>query len=218
MSEGDATAEATDVQAEGQDTQTQDTQQETQDDPYARLESRMEQMQRDFQASQQQLIQSLQQPDEDPEEYQLDPGDDGYDEQEALRAFQELARQEAQQMVEPFMRQQSVEKRDAAYDSLTEQFPDLSDPEKAAPFVEQAAAWAEQYGAPGLIERPQFVDLIGAFYKAHVADERAARERPAQQPNVHLEQSGGAAPGAEEDDPQARMIARLQQKQGSGLL
>lgn len=108
-------------------------------------------------------------------------------------------------------RQQAVEVGLDA-ERLTAKYPDLAKPEVVGPVVEKARAIAEAAGQPGLVNNMDFVE---AMYKAHMADQYAAGERPVgTEQEFELERASGSGPAAaDEPNTAERIIAQRQKAQ-----
>jgi hypothetical protein len=87
--------------------------------------------------------------------------------------------------------QQLTEQRDEEWEALRESVPEFADAKYAQEVIGQAAAWAHAHN-PGLIDRPEFVDVIEWVHKVRKYDESAAAQTPAG-PGVVLESAQGAA-------------------------
>jgi hypothetical protein len=87
--------------------------------------------------------------------------------------------------------QQLTEQRDEEWEALKESVPEFADAKYAQEVIGQAAAWAHAHN-PGLIDRPEFVDVIEWVHKVRKYDESAAAQTPAG-PGVVLESAQGAA-------------------------
>ena len=94
-----------------------------------------------------------------------------------------LAPREAQRM---------IEQRDEEWEALKESVPEFADAKYSQEVIAQAAAWANAHN-PGLIERPEFVDVIEWVHKVRKYDESAAAQSPAGGQGVVLESAQGAA-------------------------
>lgn len=94
-------------------------------------------------------------------------------------------------------------------EALTARYPDLGKPEVARPVVDAARALAESLGSPELAFNTQFIEAI---YKAQLADQYAAGERPVgAEQGFELERGAGAGPSAGDEQNMAeRIVARRQ--------
>jgi hypothetical protein len=158
-------------------TQDGDQQAPAQPDHNARLLERLDQLsggfsqlQEQFQTVQQRLDQPADEPDDD---WQLEPDDPGYEEQEAQRAISDLRTSIADELRGEFSAQQAQRDADQAYGQLVQRYPALNDEKVAGPLVQQAANLIEQLN-PQAVHTPVLVQLTETLYKAHVADQRAA--------------------------------------------
>ena len=151
---------------------------------------------------------------EDEEEY-LDPDDPGYEDALRQQELDRLVNERVQQALTPIQEQQMVERRESAFNALTEKYSDLQDETVVGPIVKSLLD--ELGDRQDLINSPWFVRQIEREYLANKAREQAAREIPAgERKEVQLEGARGAAPQEPEEDHQDRLI-RLHQ-QGQGLL
>lgn len=200
---GGETAEAAPATAEGTEQAT--TTEAPPSFDTSKLEERMEAQARQMQEQLAQLQERLPAPTEEDE--LLEPGDDGYEDQEATKALDAWFEERFKERMEPLQQQQMVERRNDEYDALLEDYPEMQDEQFAKPIIARATELARSLN-PDAVNRPEFVDLIEAVYKAHVADQRAAREKPAgERKEVVLEGAGGAAPSEPEEDLAARIVA-----------
>lgn len=145
--------------------------------------------------------------DEDEEPEALSEGEDGFEEQEAQRYLQDLARQEAEKLVEPMRQEQANRARDNAFEKLTTNFPEFKDQETAKKYVSEAVSILEDLN-PAAIEDHRLVYFIEKLYKADKADERAAQETPPPR-TANLEHGGGAAPGGSEESLEDRILKQM---------
>ncbi len=199
-----------DTGAEGVETAPAETQ-DTPDPIMARLDQLSESI-----APLHEMYQSFQAQNQEPEEeeydeYPLDEDDEGYDQQEAQRALQQMIEEGVQKKLEPHLQEQALDKRDQMLAGLEQQYPNLGDEKVARAVIDGARRMAAEIGLPNDVEqRPEFVRLMELVYKANTADERAAQETPAgSTPRVALEQNGGAAPANDQDDTDDLLMAAV---------
>jgi hypothetical protein len=179
------------------------------DEYQARVDQRLEELTRAQQAMLEQF-QATQQPVEDDDEFDLEEGDDGFEQQELERWLQQQVEAGVEKRLAPLQQEQQLDRRNIAYEKLTEQFDDLQDPEKARPYVEAAFELVE--GNDAFVNSPRFVDLIEKVYKAAKADERAALETPADGRTTPLETQAGAAPAANDGESLDDRLSKIAQK------
>lgn len=148
--------------------------------------------------------------EDDPEdEFDLDPGDEGYEEQ-ALRQFlTEQIEQGVEKRIAPFQQQQQLDKRNDAYHSLTQELTELQDPKVAAEYVHAAEDLAQRIN-PQIVNTPEFVELIELVYTRAKAQERAKQETPADGRTTPLESQGGAAPREDAEELDDRLSKKAQ--------
>ncbi len=195
------------------------------DEKYDRILSRMDELGQftNQMSGQWQEFMAAQQAEPEPDEGWLEPGEDGYDEEQEYRQLQELIRSEAreiaQQMVTPIQQERMAEMYDTRAQGVEKNYPDLigqdGKPSELASSVMQTA-WdnAQRFGIDSEND-PKFWDLFEMSYKAHKADEYRQRETPAGGSTAVLE-SGGASAGNTQGavDEQEEYIARLKAKSG----
>jgi hypothetical protein len=132
---------------------------------FDRIFERMDQMA----ATQADLVQRFSQLAEPPEEE--GPAPEHYDEQgelteEGARAvIADLVRQQVAEQMAPREHASMISQRDEAYEALKEEHPDLQDEKIAQAVLGKAVSWANAVD-PNIVDRPEFVDVIEAFYKA----------------------------------------------------
>lgn len=195
------------AQDEGQE---QPEHKQSQPDPYEKISGRLDELAAQSQTLHE-MFQSFQaQPEEDDsDDYPLDEGDDGYEEQEAQRILDRMVEERVQQALTPIEQRQQLRDRESAYEKLVETYPGMKDPETAKAVLHDAADLLERIN-PQAIESPVLVELAERIYKARTADERAAQEKPAgSRQDVDLEQGGGAAPVDREESIQDRMVKQM---------
>lgn len=88
---------------------------------------------------------------------------------------------------------EAYELREVAFDDLRDRIPALKEDKYAAQLANAAADWAEAAGVPGLVGRPEFVDLIEYMHKSGQFDERAASETAETERDVVLEPGSGSS-------------------------
>jgi hypothetical protein len=180
-----------------------------------RLYDRMDQMA----GQQRQMLESLQRaltPEEEaeaelgPEDYYTETGDLTEDGARAL--IRDLVNEQVEAQLAPREQARQVEQRDDAYEALKEEYPELKDERIGAQILNRAVEWANAVD-PRMIERPEFVDVIEAFYKADRYDERATQEAAELPRPVVLESAQGGRPSvrqSQEPDWQKRVIEAAQ--------
>ena len=173
---------------EGQPVETTSAQPEGLD----RIYSRMDEMA----LTQRQLaegLSALTQPAEDEEEdeslYYTDEGD--LTEEGARAVLADMVRSEIETAMAPREKARLVGQRDEAYEGLLEQYPELQDKAVSDRVLGAAVRWAQEIN-PEIIDRPQFVDVVEAFYKAEKFEALAAQQAAEQPRPVVLESGQGA--------------------------
>jgi hypothetical protein len=175
--------------------QTTTTPETTQPAGLDRIYERMDEMTR----SQQEFLTGLQQtltpPEQEEEEF--DPADFYTDtgeltEDGARALIGDLVQQQVEQQLAPREAARLVQERDESYEALKDEYPDLRDEKVAQGVLRNAIEWARGHN-PGLIDRPEFVDVIEAFYKAQKFDELRQTQAADQPRSVVLESAQGAA-------------------------
>jgi hypothetical protein len=142
----------------------------------------------------------------------LDTGDPQLDQQMAENfktlvdtAVNQRVEQAVQQHVTPLAQQQAELKRGQEADLLTNEFPEMAQPEVAREVIKNAVEAAETFGHPELAQEPWFwrqTYLVGRALDA------AAEEEGSEQPHVaHLEGAGGAVPGGGQQVDLLKLIA-----------
>jgi hypothetical protein len=180
-----------------------------------RLYDRMDQMA----GQQRQMLESLQRaltPEEEEAEAELGP-EDLYTEtgdltEDGARALiRDLVNEQVEAQLAPREQARLVEQRDDAYEALKDEYPELKDERIGAQILNRAVEWANAIN-PQLIERPEFVDVIEAFYKADRYDERATQEAAELPRPVVLESAQGGRPSTRQPDVdwQKRVIEAAQ--------
>jgi len=159
-----------------------------------RIYERMDEMagqQRQFLTSLQQAMTPAEAEEEvDEADFYTPDGDLTEDGARAL--ISDLVNEQVEAKLAPREAARLVRERDESYDALKDEYPDLQDEKIAQKVLDRALGWAHQHN-PALIDRPEFVDVIEAFYKAERFDELRQAD-PAQQPRgVVLESAQGAA-------------------------
>jgi hypothetical protein len=142
----------------------------------------------------------------------LDTGDPQLDQQMAENfktlvdtAVNQRVEQAVQQHVTPLAQQQAELKRGQEADLLTNEFPEMAQPEVARDVIKNAVEAAETFGHPELAQEPWFwrqTYLVGRALDA------AQEEEGSEQPHVaHLEGAGGAVPGGGQQVDLLKLIA-----------
>jgi hypothetical protein len=156
-----------------------------------RIYSRMDEMAQ----TQKQLAESvtaLMAPPEEEEDESLYYTDEGDLTEEGARAvLADMVRSEIEATMAPREKARMVGQRDEAYEGLLETYPELQDPAVSERVLGAAVRWA-QGANPDIIERPEFVDVVEAFYKAEKYEALAAQQAAEQPRPVVLESGQGA--------------------------
>lgn len=155
-----------------------------------RLAERMEAMGRE----QRQFMESISQqlaPPEDEEEVEFYTDEGELSEDGARAILQGLVEEQLEARLAPREAARLVNERDGAYEDLKDEYPDLLDPQIAERVLNRSVQWAHAHN-PALIDRPEFVDVIEAFYKADKFDELRAAQAAEQPRPVVLESASGA--------------------------
>lgn len=128
-------------------------------------------------------------PEEEPDFYETDGSltEDG-----ARALIQQMVDERVQEQLAPREAARMVETRDDAFESLRDEYPELREEAVANRVLGAAIRWANATD-PKIIDRPEFVDVIEAFYKAEKYDGIAAEQAAAQPRTVVLESGQGAA-------------------------
>jgi hypothetical protein len=188
---------APETQPEGQPTEP--TTQAQQPDGLDRLHERMEAMSR----QQAQLLEGFQQltqpPEEEPDEsmYYTDEGD--LTEDGARAVIADLVREQVESQLGPREAARMVEMRDDAYEALRDEYPELQDDKTSERVLAKAVRWAQTVH-PEIIDRPEFVDVIEAFYKADKYEE-VQQAHAAEQPRPVVLESGSGARQQTRNEP-----------------
>ena len=155
-----------------------------------RLYSQMDRMaaqQREFMES---VSQQLAPPEDEEEvEFYTDTGELSEDGARAI--LQGLVEEQLEARLAPREAARLVNERDDAYEALKDEYPDLLNPQIAERVLNRSVQWAHAHN-PALIDRPEFVDVIEAFYKAEKFDELRAAQAAEQPRPVVLESANGA--------------------------
>lgn len=172
-----------------------------------RLYERMDQMAR----TQQQLVESMTayaQPEEEYEEpvYYDDEGE--LTEEGARAVLGDLVREQIETAMAPREQARRIAERDDAFEALRDEYPELQDDKVSEQVLAQAVRWAQGIN-PDIIERPEFVDVIEAFYKASKFETLAAQQQAEQPRSVVLEsgQGAGRPQTGKQEDWGARIVA-----------
>lgn len=187
--QGAPPAEATQQAPEGQPAESTTT--TGQPEGLDRIYSRMDEMA----MTQKQLAESvtaLMAPPEEEEDESLYYTDEGDLTEEGARAvLADMVRSEIEATMAPREKARLVGQRDEAYEGLLEQYPELQDAAVSERVLGAAVRWA-QSANPEIIERPEFVDVVEAFYKAEKYEALAAQQAAEQPRPVVLESGQGA--------------------------
>lgn len=131
--------------------------------------------------------------------------------------LRQLLEEAVETRLKPLEQERMIDKRNDAFDSFLAEYPELQDPEKHSPIVQQAYEFAVQMN-PEVVDSPLFVKIIEQTYKAMKADERAAQETPAgQRQDVHIEAGGRVAPDGSGEDEQDRLMKVWSRPQGGSF-
>lgn len=152
-------------------------------------------------AQMQQLVDGLYQPveeEEDDSQQRLSDDelydDDGdYTPEGARQVVSELIAEQLNAAMSKRDTDEAYQLRELAFEDLRERTPALKDDKYAAQLANAAADWAEAAGVPGLVGRPEFVDLIEHMHKSGQFDERAASETSETERDVVLEPGSGSS-------------------------
>jgi hypothetical protein len=143
--------------------------------------------------------------EQEPSQGQLNP-------QALQNLIQQATQSQLQEALGPLL--QRVQGMEVGLDAerLAAQYPDLAKAEIAGPVVEQAKELAAALGRPELAHNTQVIELI---YKAQMADQYAAGERPVgTEQGFELERASGSGPAAaDEPNTAERIIAQRQKSQ-----
>jgi hypothetical protein len=142
----------------------------------------------------------------------LDSGDPQLDQQMAQNfktmvdaAVNARVEQAVQQHVGPLQQSQQEMQRSMEADQLTEEFPEMREPEVARQVIRNAVEAAETFGVPEHADKPWFWRMT---YLAGRALDAAHEEEGSEQPQVaHLEGAGGAIPGGGQQVDLLKLIA-----------
>lgn len=135
---------------------------------------------------------------EDQPEY--DPEEAGPDENEAMELLHQIVNEQVSSAINPTIEAIEQRERHRELGELTEQYPQLAQPDVQQAIRNRLAPLAEQYGNRALLTDSQLVETA---LLAHLASERAAGETPADQARgqgASLETGVGAANTQTEDD------------------
>lgn len=164
-----------------------------QPDGLDRIYSRMDEMAQ----TQRQMVESvsaLLAPEEEEEEideslFYTDEGD--LTEEGARAVLADMVKEQIDAAMAPREKARLVSQRDQAYEGLLEQYTELQDPKVSERVLASAVQWAQRIN-PEIIDRPEFVDVIEAFYKAEKYEALAAQQAAEQPRPVVLESGQGA--------------------------
>jgi hypothetical protein len=89
--------------------------------------------------------------------------------------------------------------REEAFEELRERLPILQDEDTASEFVRMGVELAERWGAPAIVEGPDFVDLLRHLVLGSVGMQAIEREQAGQQPQreVVSESAAGGGPSGD---------------------
>jgi hypothetical protein len=143
-------------------------------------------------------IQELVSPVEEEPEYYDDDG--GLTEDGARQLIQQLVDERVHEQLAPREKARMVEMRDDAFEALRDEYPDLQDDAFANQLLADAIRWANAVN-PDVIDRPEFVEIIEAFYKAEKYNTLAVQQAAEQPRPVVLESGTGAARQQRPNEP-----------------
>ena len=139
--------------------------------------------------------------DEEPVEFEDENGQLTEDGARALIA--DMVAEQVADQLSPRDYANQIAERDESFDDLRDEIPELQDDRIAGAVLSRALDWASNVD-PGIVDRPEFVDLIEATYKAMKYDEGPSE--PSER-EVVLGSAQGAAPqGRDDDDWEARIV------------
>lgn len=153
-------------------------------------------------AEQRQFMESVSQqlaPPEEEEEVELYTDTGELSEDGARAILEGLVEEQLEARLAPREAARLVSERDDAYEALKDEYPDLLEPQIAERVLQRSVQWAHAHN-PALIDRPEFVDVIEAFYKAEKFDELRAAQAAEQPRPVVLESASGARGQARQPD------------------
>lgn len=134
------------------------------------------------------------------------------DEAELVRNFideraQQIAQKAIEERVTPVLQQQQVQRRREEALALTDEYPELRDPQFQSSLMTKARSWAHQIlGSPEAAGEPGFLELCLLASRQLDAAAQASPAQPGQPGSeVPIEQPGGANPGSAQ--PQTDQIA-----------
>jgi hypothetical protein len=142
----------------------------------------------------------------------LESGDPEFDQQLAQnlqQLIQSQVEQGVQQHLTPLQERQQAYEREMAARDLTNEFPELNEPEHAQRIIGMSREYAEMMGMPEAADNPQFWRVMHLANAAMVA----AKEEGAQSPAAHVEGAGGAGAGQQ---PQQDLGDLIVNGQGEG--
>jgi len=151
-------------------------------------------------AGQKQMLDALTQitaPPEEEDEPEFDPSE-FYDEtgemtEEGARALiSDMVDQRVEKVMAPREAARLVRERDDLFEALKDEYPQLQDEKIANEVIQKALGWAHTHNK-GLIERPEFVDVIEWIYRSeHGSAPSEDEEEPQPGRTVVLEGASGA--------------------------
>jgi hypothetical protein len=143
-------------------------------------------------------IQQLVAPPEPEPEYYDDQG--GLTEDGARNLIQSLVDERVQEQLAPREKARQIEQRDDAFEVLRDEYPELQDDKVANDLLQAAIRWANAVN-PEIIDRPEFVEVIEAFYKADKYNALATQQAAEQPRSVVLESAQGATRQQRPNEP-----------------
>lgn len=137
-------------------------------------------------------------PPEDEPDYYDETG--GLTEDGARALIQQMVDERVSEQLAPREAARMVERRDEAYEQFRDQYEEMQDPATADRILQAAVRWANAVD-PKIIDRPEFVEVIEAFYKAEKYEGLAAQQAAEQPRSVVLESGQGAARQQQANEP-----------------
>jgi hypothetical protein len=129
-------------------------------------------------------------PEEEEPAYYDDGGEMTEDGARAL--IQQLVDERVSEQLAPREQARMVEQRDDAFEALRDEYPELQDDAVANRVLQSAIRWANAVD-PRIVERPEFVEVIEAMFKADKYEALATQQAAEQPRPVVLESGQGAA-------------------------
>jgi hypothetical protein len=169
------------------------------EDPYAIAREIAQQALTEFQQNlpaQQQV--ETQQQDPDLDLSFLDPAEPGFDADQVMQHFQQVAQEVAQRENKELREGLENLRMENEAAILLGEHPEMADPQIYQDVVKAAQVYAQRLGTPELGNKPQF---WGHVYKLAKAEQARQEEEASNAPRAaHLEGGGGAAPSGSQVD------------------